>query len=312
MSITVGITATGSYVPEKRLTNADLEKMVETNDEWITTRTGIKERRIAKKQQHASDLAVEAARNCLAGVEVKPDFLIASSGTTENKFPYQASIVANRLQLTGLATFDLNAGCSGLVFSMVMGYSLLQTGNYRNVLVTAAEKMSDFVDYSDRSSCILFGDGASSVLLSSEQPEHNIIDFELGTDASGFDQVVMGGQGADFYFHQDGRNVFKFAVNKMEELVMVLKERIGLKDSNRLHIIPHQANLRIIQAAAEKLKIAQEKFICNIHKYGNTSSASIGLALDEACREGRFQKGDYIFMIGFGAGLSWGGAVIQW
>ncbi|HYH02079.1 MAG TPA: beta-ketoacyl-ACP synthase III [Bacillota bacterium] len=312
MSITVGITSIGSYVPEKRLTNADLEKMVETNDEWITTRTGIKERRIAGDELNASDLAVEAARNCLTGVEVKPDFLISSCGTSERKFPYQASIVANRLQLTGLAAFDLNAGCSGLIFSMATGYSLMQTGIYHNVLVTAAEKMTDYVDYSDRSSCILFGDGASAVLLSTEQPEHNIVTFELGTDATGYDQVILGGKGPDFYFRQDGRNVFKFAVNKVEELVTVFKERIGFKDSNRLHIIPHQANLRIIQAAADKLKIAQDKFICNIHKYGNTSSASIGLALDEACREGRFQKGDFIFMIGFGAGLSWAGAVIEW
>ncbi|HEY8464990.1 MAG TPA: beta-ketoacyl-ACP synthase III [Bacillota bacterium] len=307
----VGIVAAGSYVPEKRLTNADLEKMVATSDEWITTRTGIKERRIAGAELVA-DLATAASRNCLNGTGIRPDFLIASSGTTERKFPYLGSIIANRLQLTGLGALDLNAGCSGLVYSMAVAYGLMQTGTYHNVLITAAEKMTDYVDFSDRSSCILFGDGASALLLSTQQTDHQILTFELGTDATGYDQVVMGGPDADFYFRQEGRSVFKFAVNKVEELVTLFKERLGLRDYKRLHIIPHQANIRIIEAAADKLKIPLDKFVCNIHKYGNTSSASIGLVLQEGWQEGRFQTGDFLFLIGFGAGLSWAGAVVRW
>jgi 3-oxoacyl-[acyl-carrier-protein] synthase-3 len=312
MSKSIGITAVGVCIPERRLTNADLERMVTTTDEWITTRTGIKERRIAGADIHASDLAVAAARDCLAGARSQPDLVIASSGTTERKFPYQASIVANRMQLKNLATFDVNVGCSGLVYSMAVGHSLMQSGPYHHTLVTAAEKMSDFVDYQDRASCILFGDAAAAVLLSAEQPEHEILTFELGTDASGCDQVIMGGPGSEYYFWQDGKNVFKFAVNKLAELVTVLRDRTGLRDDHRLHIIPHQANFRIIQAAAAKLQISEDRFICNIDKYGNTSSASIGLALHEAWRAGRFHKGDYLFLIGFGAGLSWAGMVIRW
>jgi 3-oxoacyl-[acyl-carrier-protein] synthase-3 len=312
MSKRVGIIAVGAHVPERVLTNAQLEQMVETNDEWITARTGIKERRIAEKNTHASDLAVAAADDCLTKVEARPDLLISSCGTTERKFPYQASIVANRLQLAGLAALDINVGCSGLVYGMAVGYGLMQSGPYQNTLVTAAEKMSDFVDYEDRSSCILFGDGAAAIMLSADQPEHEILTFELGTDATGYDQVTMGGPGAEYYFWQDGKNVFKFAVNKLAEIITVLREKIGLKDTGRLHIIPHQANQRIIQAVATKTNLPEEKFICNINKYGNTSSASIGLALREAWRAGRFRQGDQLFLIGFGAGLSWAGAAVEW
>lgn len=312
MNKKVGIAALGSYVPEKILTNADLEKMVETNNEWIVTRTGIEERRIAPDEMHASGLATEAARSCLSRTPLKPDLLISSSGSNEMKYPYQASLVAHRLNLSGLAAFDMNAGCSGMVYSLAIAYSMIQAGPYQNALITAAEKMSEYVNYTDRASCILFGDAASAVLLSTEQPEHELLTFELGTDPTGSPLVVMGGKGDDFYFRQDGRNVFKFAVNKIEELVMVLKERVGVKDDRRLFVVPHQANMRIIQAAIEKTKIPAEQFVCNIHKYGNTSSATIGLALDEAEKDGRFQKGDLVLLIGFGAGLSWAGAAVEW
>lgn len=312
MNKKVGIAALGSYVPPKVLTNADLEKMVETNNEWIVTRTGIEERHIATDEIHASGMAVEAGRDCLSQTSLKPDLLISSSGTNEMKYPYQASIVANNLNLSGLAAFDMNAGCSGLVYSLAIASSMIQTGPFKNALITASEKMSEFVDYTDRASCILFGDAAAAVLLSAEQPEHELLTFELGTDPTGSSLVTMGGKGKDFYFHQEGKNVFKFAVNKIEEMVITLKERVAVKDERRLFVIPHQANMRIIQAAIDKLKLPAEQFICNIHKYGNTSSATVGLALHEAEQAGRFQKGDIVLLIGFGAGLSWAGAAVEW
>jgi 3-oxoacyl-[acyl-carrier-protein] synthase-3 len=312
MDKSIGLVAVGAYVPEQILTNTALEKMVDTSDEWIVTRTGVKERRIAGPDVHASDLATAAARDCLAGVDLAPDLLVASTGTAETHFPYQASVIANRLQLSGLPAFDINAACSGLVYSMIVTYSLMQTGPYLNGLITAGEKMSQFIDYTDRSTCVIFGDAGAALLLSAEQPEHLVLDFEMGTDAAGFDQIVMGGAGADFYFRQDGKNVYKFAVNKIAEVIASLQSKIGVKNHDRIYVILHQANCRILDAGAERTGIPNERFIRNIHKYGNTSSASIGLALKEACAEGRFRKGDVLLLIGFGAGLSWAGMAIEW
>jgi 3-oxoacyl-[acyl-carrier-protein] synthase-3 len=312
MSKTVGLVAVGSYVPEQILTNADLEKMVDTSDEWIVTRTGVKERRIAGPDVHASDLATAAAESCLSGIDLKPDLLVASTGTAETRFPYQASIIANRLRLSGLPCFDINAACSGLVYSLAVGYSLMQTGPYQNALITAGEKMSLYMDYSDRSTCVLFGDGGSALLLSAQRPQHPILAYEMGSDATGSDQIVMGGVGDDYYFRQDGKNVFKFAVNKVVDLINILKVRTGGDGRRRIYVIPHQANNRIIAAAAEKSGLSESCFITNLHKYGNTSSASVGLALGDAWREGRFQSGDLLFLIGFGAGLSWAGMAIEW
>jgi 3-oxoacyl-[acyl-carrier-protein] synthase-3 len=312
MNKSIGLTAVGSYAPEQILTNADLEKMVETNEHWIISRTGIKERRIAGAKLLASDLAVEAARDCLKGVELKPDLLVASTATAETRFPYQASVVANRLQLFGLPAFDINAACSGLVYSMIVTYSLMQAGPYRNGLIVAGEKMSQFIDYTDRSTCVIFGDAGAALLLSAERPEHLILEFEMGTDASGFDQIVMGGAEHNYYFRQDGKNVYKFAVNKIAEVIDSLQSKTGVRDHDRIHVILHQANSRIIEAGAERTGIPNERFVRNIHKYGNTSSASVGLALKESCEEGRFRKGDVIFLIGFGAGLSWAGLALEW
>ena len=308
----VGIVAAGSYVPARILTNADLEKMVDTTDEWITSRTGVKERHITSEDEHASDLAVQAARDCLAQTSYRPNLLIASSSTAEKSCPYQASIVAHRLNLTNLAAFDLNAACSGLVYSLAVGWSLMQTQGYDDVLITAGEKLSRYVDYTDRASCILFGDAGAALFLSTRQPEHEILTVELGADPAGSNLVIMGGQDEEFYFRQDGRNVFKFAVEKMGELIDLLKLRTGITDQDRYFIIPHQANRRIFEAVAKNKGIPLECFISNIANYGNTSSASIGLALKEAWHQGRFTKGDILMLIGFGGGLSWAAAAIRW
>ena len=307
----VGLVVTGSYAPERRLTNSDLEKMVDTTDEWITTRTGIKERRIAADNEHASDMAVAAARDCLGKTDLRPDLLISSTATAERACPFQASIVANRLNLTNLGAFDLNAVCSGLVYSMTVAKSMIQAGPYRNVLITASEKMSMLTDYTDRASCVLFGDGAAALMLSSEQPEHEILATELGLDASGSDYVIMGGR-VDYYIRQDGRKVIKFAVTIMGEVIERLLSESGASKNDDFYVIPHQANYRILESAANNINIPLDRFIYNIERYGNTSSASIGLALDEAVKEGRFKKGDLVLLVGFGGGLSWAGAAIRW
>lgn len=308
----IGLVAVGSYVPDEKLTNHDLEKMVDTTDEWITARTGIKERRIAPDQIHASDLATKAAADCLARTPYRPQLLIAATSTAEKSVPNQASIIAQRLNLSNLAAFDLNAACSGLVYALAVGWSLMRTEGYDHALITAGEKLSRFVDYQDRATCILFGDAGAALLLSAEEPEHEILTVELGADPSGADLVVMGGLDDEYYFHQDGRNVFKFAVEKMGSLIDLLKARLGLKDDDRYFIIPHQANSRILEAVARNKRIPPERFISNIAKYGNTSAASIGLALKEAWDENRFRKGDYLFLIGFGGGLSWAAAAVRW
>ena len=224
----VGIVAAGSYVPARKLTNADLEKMVDTTDEWITTRTGIKERRIAGHDEHASDLAFKAAQDCLAQTAYRPELLIAATSTAEKCVPNQASLVAQKLNLTNLAAFDLNAACSGLVYALAVGWSLMQTGGYDHTLIAAGEKLSRFVNYKDRTTCVLFGDAGAALLLSAEEPEHEILAVELGADPSGADLVVMGGLNDEFYFRQDGRNVFKFAVEKMGNLIDRLKDRVPI------------------------------------------------------------------------------------
>lgn len=308
----IGLLSIGAFVPERKLTNLDLEKMVDTTDEWIVQRTGIRERRIASEGMNASDMAAEAARNCLQGRGVSPNLLIASCATGERNCPYQASIIANKLDLSGLAAFDINAACSGLVYGIAIATSMMKSGGIRYGLLTASEKMSAFTDYSDRASCILFGDGAAAILLASEGWEHEIVATELGCDPSGSDFVTMGAREGDPHFWQDGGKVYLFAVDTLARMIRTLREKAGLAEGQSFYVVPHQANLRIAQCVSERTGIPMERFVMNIERYGNTSSASIGLALEEAWRTDRFKKGDYIFLIGFGGGLSWAGAVLKW
>jgi 3-oxoacyl-[acyl-carrier-protein] synthase-3 len=308
----LGLLSIGAYAPEQRLTNQDLERMVDTTDDWIVRRTGIHERRIAPKDVFASDLAAEAARSCLSKVSVRPDLLVSSSSTAETSTPYQASKIAHKLELANLAAFDINAACSGLIYGMTVAASLIRAGSHHRALVTAGEKMSQFTDYTDRSSCVLFGDGGAAVLLADEGFEHELIDTELGCDPSGSDLVRMGDRFGHPLFWQDGKKVFKFAVHTLNGLVDRLLERAQLTDKDRYFVIPHQANLRMMESVAEQRGLPMDRFVMNIQRYGNTSSASIGIALEEAWREGRFQKGDHVLLVGFGGGLSWAGATIRW
>jgi 3-oxoacyl-[acyl-carrier-protein] synthase-3 len=308
----IGLTGVGAFVPEPRLTNADLEKMVDTTDEWIRQRTGIRERRKAPSYMFASDMAVEAARNCLSKSEGFPDLLVSSSGTNERVFPYQASIVAERLALPVLPAFDINAACSGFIYGMAAAKGLMEMEGYKKALVTASEKMTYFTDYSDRSSCILFGDGAAAVTLERDAG-HRILCFELGLDGTGSRLVRMGERDGNMFFWQDGAKVFKFAVNKATEILeKLLKKADATREEKRLHVILHQANYRIIESVAKSSGIPMDQFVVNLDRFGNTSSASIGLALEESWGAGRFQKDDLLLMIGFGGGLSWAGVAVRW
>jgi 3-oxoacyl-[acyl-carrier-protein] synthase-3 len=310
----IRVVALGTAVPETRLTNADLEKMVDTNDAWITERTGIKERRIAGPGVESHDLGTEAARRCLEGSGRQPDLLISSTCTPGKQCPYQASIIAKRLDLKGLAAFDVNAACTGMIYGLGVAQGMMQSApaTYRNVLVTAAEKMTKYTDYKDRNTCILFGDAASALLLASEGQGPELLHVELGIDASGSDLVTMGGSGDDYFFRQDGRQVFRFAVTIMSQLIDRMVVRCGLQSGDPYHVVPHQANLRMLQSVAHSKGIPPERMHVNIDRYGNTSSASIGLALEEAWRERRFKDGETVFLIGFGGGLSWGAAALRW
>ncbi len=307
----IGILSLGAFAPPKRLTNADLERTVDTTDEWIVRRTGIRERRIAEGM-NASDLAVEAARACLAGRAERPDLVVASSSTAETSCPYQASRIAHALALESPAAFDVNAACSGLVYSLAIASSLMRSGPFRRALVTAGEKMSLFTDYTDRTSCILFGDGGAAALLTDEGWEHELTDWELGCEPWGAELVRMGDRQGNPNFWQDGKQVFKFAVQTLERVLGILRTRAGLAPGDRYFVVPHQANLRVAEAVAEQTGLPMERFVMNVQRYGNTSSASIGLALEEAAREGRFRAGDTVFLIGFGGGLSWAGATLKW
>lgn len=316
----VGICGVGAAVPSRILTNFDLEKMVETSDEWIVTRTGIHERRILEADESILKYIVESARiacdqHHFPAAEV--DFVINSTLSPDRISPAQAFEVAKELEAHHAFCFDMNAACSGLMYGLATAESFLKTRDVKYGLVTAGEQLSRFIDYTDRSSCILFGDAAAAVLVTNDHPEHLILASDLGSNPAMADEVVIGGvkeliqdRRSDFYFRQNGKSVFRFAVSKIKELYETIPAKAGVCPSDIRYLIPHQANIRIIEAAAKDITGSNTEVIANLDQYGNTSSASIGLALHETWR--RFKKGDLILMVGFGAGLSWGGVLLEW
>jgi len=316
----VGICGIGAAAPQKVLTNFDLEKMVDTSDEWIVTRTGIRERRVLEKDEGILGYIVEAAEMARKQSGIAPehiDFVINSTLSPDRISPAQAFEVARELQANQAFCFDLNAACSGLVYGVAAAESFLKTRDVKYGLVTAGEQVSRFLDYTDRSTCVLFGDGAAALMLTNDNPEHLIIATELGGNPAMSEEVVIGGvrhllnnQHNDYYFKQNGKTVFRFAVGKIKELYETVPEKAGIRPDQIKYLIPHQANIRIIDAAAKEIVSGGTEVIANVDRYGNTSSASIGLALHEVW--GRFNKGDLILLVGFGAGLSWGGVLIQW
>ncbi len=323
----VGIIGIGSHVPEKVLTNKDLEAIVETSDEWIVDRTGIRERRIADQETATSDLAYQAALKALADAKVSADeidLVIVATATPDMFFPSTACLVQNRIGATKAAAFDLAAGCSGFAYGLVVGTQFVQNGTYKKVLVIGAETLSKILDWTDRNTCVLFGDGAGAVVLGEVEDGYGILGVELGADGSGGDLLKMPAGGSRMpasaqtvaerlhYVHMSGNDVFKFAVKVMGEAAAKALDHAGLSSEDVDCLIPHQANIRIIQSAAKRLKMPMEKVMVNVDKYGNTSSASIPIALNEAVKSGKVKKNDVVVVVGFGAGLTWASCVLKW
>ena len=320
------IAGTGSAVPEKRLTNDDLARMVDTNDEWIIQRTGIRERRIAGPNETTASLGTTAARRAIesAGIEPKEvDLIVCGTITPEMVFPSTACFIGAELGLPGVPAFDMSAACSGFIYSLATGANFIKAGQYRTVLVIGAETISRITNYKDRASCILFGDGAGAVVLQrNNDPRRGLIYNTLHADGAGGD-VMKCTPGSRFpvcesmlaegghYMQIRGREVYKFAVTKFEELIREAMRACELTADQVKLIVPHQVNQRIIDSAMEKLGFPAEKCYVNIDRYGNTSAASIPIALDEAWRAGKVQKGDVLIFVAFGAGLTWANAVVR-
>jgi 3-oxoacyl-[acyl-carrier-protein] synthase-3 len=322
----VGILGMGVYVPERVITNGDLEKAIDTSDEWITSRTGIKERRVARNGIATSDLAVNAAIQALSNAKLPAeilDLIIVATVTPDMQFPSVSCLLQDKIGAKNAACFDMGAACSGFIYAMAVGRAFVVSGTYDNVLVVGADMFSSVVDWTDRSTCVLFGDGAGAAILS-EINGGGIISTYLGSDGSlaGLLKVPAGGslmpathRTVDdrlHYLKMDGSETFKFAVKSMSDAVLKVLSRCGLKVSDIDCLIPHQANSRIIESVGERLGVPSEKVYLNIQKYGNMSSASIPVALYEAQNEGWIRKGDIVVMVAFGSGLTWGACVIKW
>jgi len=322
----VGIIGVGAYLPAKILSNADLERMVETSDEWITTRTGIKERRLAGPDEAASDLAIKAAQQALkdAQLEAKDlDLIIIATITPDMQFPSTACIVQNGLGAKNAICFDISAACAGFVYAIVIAKQFIATGSCKNALVVGSEVMSSVTDWQDRNTCVLFGDGAGAAVLAPVK-SGGILSGYLGNDGSKVDLLLIPGGGSrhpathktvddrQHYLKMEGNEVFKLAVKIMSESAQIALKQAGLECSDVDLVIPHQANIRILSAVAKKLRLPEEKIYLNIEKYGNMSSASTAVALCEAVREGKIKKGDVVLLDAFGAGLVWGACVIKW
>ncbi|WP_348624956.1 beta-ketoacyl-ACP synthase III [Paenibacillus peoriae] len=323
----VGVIGTGKYVPEKILTNKDLEAIVETSDEWIVSRTGIQERHIAAPEQATSDLAYEAAIKALesAGMTAQDlDLIIVATVTPDMAFPSTACILQDKLGAKGAAAFDLSAACSGFVYGLATATSFIKTGIYNNALIIGADCLSRITDYTDRNTCVLFGDGAGAVVIGEVPEGRGFQSFDLGAEGAGGSLLKLEAGGSrlpasadtlenkQHYIYMNGREVFKFAVRVMGTATVDVLEKAGLSKDDIDLFVPHQANVRIIQSAMQRLDLPEEKVVVNVHKYANTSAASIPLALVEAAEEGRMKEGDRVLMVGFGGGLTWGASVLVW
>jgi 3-oxoacyl-[acyl-carrier-protein] synthase-3 len=321
--LAAGILGVGAYVPERILTNHDLEAIVETNDEWIRTRTGISERRIAAADETTTDLAEKAARRALeaAGVAAQDvQLVIVATSTADYPFPATASLLQDRLGCRG-AAFDMSAACSGWVYGLVTASQFIATGAVQTALVVGAEVMSRVVDWSDRSTCILFGDGAGAAVLGPVASGGGVLGFDLGSDGSGGPLLTIEGDAPEVAhaparsrgrITQNGREVYRFAVNVLGESVLRALASSGVAPAEVDLLVPHQANIRIIEAAAKRLELPMERVFVNLQKFGNTSAASIPIALAEGVEQGHIRDGDMLALAGFGGGLTWASCVLKW
>ncbi len=325
MSTKARIRGTGSYLPKRVLSNSDLEKMVETTDEWIFARTGMKERRIAREDEFTSDMGYEAALCALEAAQVLPeeiDLILVATITSDYIFPSTACLLQSRLKAVNAAAVDILAACTGYIYALSQARAYIEAGLYKNILIVAAEKLSSIVNYKDRNTCVLFGDGASACVVSSEGKGLIIRDARLGADGdlAQLIKVPAGGsrQPAScatieqnlHYLHMEGKEVFKHAVRRMEMACKQCLDGAGLNESDISWLIPHQANIRIIEAIMKRFNVSMERVFLTIHKYGNTSASSVGIALDELVRQKGCLPGENLLLTAFGAGLTWGASLL--
>jgi 3-oxoacyl-[acyl-carrier-protein] synthase-3 len=322
------ITSLGHYAPQRKLTNKDLEKMVETSDEWIKTRTGIQERRILEDGKATSHMAVRAALSALESRNITPDeidLIIVATVTPDSVVPGTAPLVQKKLKANNCWGFDLNGGCSGFLCALTTGAQFIESGKCKKVLVIGADKMSALMNYKDRNTCVLFGDAAGAVLLEpSHEEDSGILDSILHMDGIGANYLHVRGGGSLYppshdtvnqgmhYVFQDGKTVFKYAVNGMTDVAKRILDRNGLTDQDIRLLVPHQANRRIIDAVSDRLGLTPEQVAINIHKYGNTTAATIPMAMNEAYLDGKLKKGDRVVLAAFGAGFIWGSVLLRW
>jgi 3-oxoacyl-[acyl-carrier-protein] synthase III len=322
-----GIIGIGSAVPDKIVTNFDLEKFVDTTDEWIVTRTGISERRIGGESLTSSMLGIQAAENALKEAGVAPeelDLIIVATISGDMPFPATSSLIQDRLGAKHAAAFDLQAGCSGFIYGLSVASGMVSSGLHKKVLVIGVDMLSKLTDWTDRTTCVLFGDGAGAAVVAAVEDGYGMLSFSLGSDGSGGDllKIEAGGsklptseetvKNRQHFIFMKGSEVFKFAVRIMGDASVEALEKCGLKPEDVDVFVPHQANIRIIESAARRLKLPMEKVFVNVQRYGNTSAASVPIALDEAITQGKIKKGDIVVAVGFGAGLTWAASVMKW
>lgn len=323
----VGITGTGSYLPDKILTNQDMEKIVETSDEWIRTRTGIGARRVADEKTAASDIASKAAERAMEDAGIKAegiDLIIVATVTPDMAIPSTACIVQKNIGAVNAAAFDINVACTGFLYAMTIAEQFIKSGFYKNALIIGTETLTKFLDWQDRNTCVLFGDGAGAAVLERTEEGSGILSAYLGADGKNGESLTLPGGGSrmpatyetidqrQHCIKMDGSEVFKFAVRVMGTAALKALEKSNLNIEDIDFLVPHQANIRIIEAAAKRLKLPMEKVYVNLHNYGNMSAASVPVALDEAVKKGCIKKGDTVVLVAFGGGLTWGSSVIKW
>ncbi|RDU35567.1 3-oxoacyl-ACP synthase [Neobacillus piezotolerans] len=305
-----GIVGLGKYVPQSVVTNFDLEKRMDTSDEWIRTRTGIEERRIAGNGEDTSDMAYNAARMAIENAGISPadiDMILVATVTPDRPFPSVSCMLQEKLGAVNAAAMDVSAACAGFMYGIVTGKQFIETGVYKHVLVVGVEKLSKIVNWEDRNTAVLFGDGAGAVILGPVSGDRGVLSFELGADGTGGKHLYQ-----DEAIIMNGREVFKFAVRQMGESSVNVLHKAGLEKDDVDFLVPHQANIRIIEAARQRLELPVEKVSYTISKYGNTSAASIPISLVDEVEAGKIKDGDVIVMVGFGGGLTWGAIAIRW
>ncbi|HLR42623.1 MAG TPA: beta-ketoacyl-ACP synthase III [Pseudogracilibacillus sp.] len=308
----VGIIGTGHYAPDNVVTNKDLEKIVDTTDEWIRSRTGIEERRIAKDDEDSSDMAYEAAKRALndAGVSAEEiDLILVATVTPDTPFPSVSCMIQDKLGAKNAAAMDVAAACAGFMYGVITGQQFIQANGYEKVLVVGVDKLSKITDWSDRNTCVLLGDGAGAAVLGKVSDDKGILSFELGADGSGGKELYQDELGL---LRMNGRSVFKFAVRQMPEACINVVEKAGLSKEDVDYLVPHQANIRIMEAARQRIGIDEDKMAKTIQYYGNNSSASVPIALSQSVQDGKIKDGDIVVLVGFGGGLTWGAVALRW